>query len=172
MKLKTLKLDKSRHYRDDFECGNESLNDYLKFQASQDVRKKLSICFVLTQRKNKLDRVIGYYTLSNLSISSELIPDKFRKKFPKAYKSIPLTLIGRLAVDKLYSGKGLGKLLLMEALYRSYLAANKIASIGVVVDPADDEAILFYKKYDFILIPDSGKMLLPMVTIDLLFKDF
>ena len=172
MKLKTLKLDKSRHCRDDFECGNESLNDYLKYQASQDIRKKLSICFVLTKRKNKRDKVIGYYTLSNFSISCEFIPDKFRKKFPKAYKSIPLTLLGRLAVDKSHSGQGLGKLLLMEALYRCFLATNKIASFGVVVDPAGDEAVQFYKKYDFILIPDSGKMLLPMVIIDQLFKDF
>jgi GNAT superfamily N-acetyltransferase len=171
MKLKTINLQKS-HYRDVFECGYESLNNYLKNQASQDVRKKLSACFVLLKKRNKINKVIAYYTLSNFGINSELIPDKFRKKFPPSYKTIPVTLLGRLAVDKSYEGQGLGKLLLLEALYRSYLAASQIASFGVVVDPIDDKATSFYRKFDFILIPDSGKMLLPMATIELLFNDF
>jgi predicted GNAT family N-acyltransferase len=171
MNLKTISLQKS-HFREDFECGSDLLNTYLKHQASQDVRKKLSACFVLTERKNKLDKVIGYYTLSNSSISNEFIPDKFRKKFPKSYKSIPVTLLGRLAVDMSFSGQGLGKKLLLEALYRSYMTTGQVASFGVVVDPIDNDAVIFYEKFHFILIPDSGKMLLPMAEIELFFKDF
>jgi predicted N-acetyltransferase YhbS len=170
-RIKTKSLQKS-HDRENFECGYESLNNYLKKQASQDIRKKLTACFVLIKRKNKISKVIGYFTLSSFGISSTLIPDKFRKKFPPSYKTIPVTLLGRLAVDVSYSGQGLGKLLLFEALYRSYLATSQIASFGVVVDPIDEKAESFYKKYDFILIPDSGKMLLPMSTIELIFNDF
>ena len=171
MKLRTHKLLKS-HFRKDFECGKELLDNYLKKQATQDVTKKLLACFVFTEKLNEIDKVIGYYTLSNSSISSELIPEKYKRKFPKSYKTIPVTLLGRLAVDKSYFGHGLGKFLLMEALYRSYLSALQVASFGVVVDPIDNEAISFYEKYSCILLPDSGKMLLPMGTIDMIFKDF
>ncbi|MCH7525641.1 MAG: GNAT family N-acetyltransferase, partial [Bacteroidetes bacterium] len=112
----------------------------------------------------------GYYTLANNSISQELIPNKFQKKLPKSYTSIPTTLLGRLAVDNRFQGKGVGKILLIDALKRSYEISKSIGSFAVIVDPLDKDAENFYNKYGFIVLPDSGKMFLPMNTIKALFE--
>ena len=168
MELQTVGLQKS-HYRDDFDCGQEVLDEYLKKQANQDIKRKLAVCFVLTENEDSKDRVKGYYTLSNTGIPRELIPDKFQKKFPKSYNTIPATLLGRLARDKTCRGKGMGEKLLIDALFRSYLASEQLGSFAVVVDPIDEMAIAFYESYGFKLLPDSGKMFLPMATIKQLF---
>lgn len=104
----------SRHKKKEFSCGKEMLDNYLHKQANQDVKRKLSVCFVLNDKENNLLK--GYYTLASNSISQELVPDKYKRKFPKSYTSIPTTLLGRLAVDKRYQKQGIGKLLLIDAL--------------------------------------------------------
>ena len=152
-----------------FHCGKDLLDNYLKHQASQDIRKKLSVCFVLVD--NDENQIKGYYTLSNNSISFDYVPESFKKIVPKSYTSVPVTLLGRLAVDKKYTGKGIGKLLLIDALRKSYEISNVVGSFAVIVDPIDKEAKAFYFKYGFILLPDSGKMFLPMITISQLFED-
>jgi hypothetical protein len=73
--------------------------------------------------------------------------------------------MGRLAVDTRFQGIGLGKLLLIDALFRSYEISKSIGSFAVVVDPLNEEAERFYPKYGFILLPDSCKMFLPMKTV-------
>jgi predicted GNAT family N-acyltransferase len=159
-------LDK-KHYRKDFDCGKELLNNYLKNQAGQDVKRKLSACFVLADNETKL--IQGYYTLSNNSIPFSSFSEQIRKKLPKSYKSIPTTLLGRLAIDKKFQGKGTGKILLIDALKRSYGISKEIGSFGIVVDPIDKEAKNFYGKYDFIELPDSKKMFIATKTLNELF---
>lgn len=143
------------------------LDRYLKEQARQDIKRKLSACFVVLDEDQ--DLIKGYYTLSNSSLPPELIPSHIQKKLPRSYTSIPATLMGRLAIDIRYQGKGLGKLMLIDALKRSWETAKSIGSFAVVVDPIDPEAEKFYGKYGFIKLPDSGKMFLPMKTISQLF---
>jgi GNAT superfamily N-acetyltransferase len=159
-------LDK-KHNRKDFDCGKELLNDYLKTQAGQDIKRKLSVCFVLADSETNV--IQGYYTLSNSSIPLSSFSEQIQKKLPKSYKSIPTTLVGRLAIDKKYQGKGIGKILLIDALKRSYAISNQIGSFGIIVDPIDDEAKGFYQKYDFIELPDSGKMFIATQTLKELF---
>ncbi len=156
------------HKRDKFFCGKELLDNYFRQQARQDVKRKLSACFVLTEKPS--DEVIGYYTLSGNSISNNLIPEKFRKRLPGSYLSIPAILLGRLAIDKKYQGKGTGKLLLIDALKRCSDISNSIGAFAVIVDPLDNQAENFYGRYGFIKLPDSGKMFLPIKTINELFK--
>lgn len=159
-------LDK-KHNRKDFDCGKELLNDYLKTQARQDVKRKLSACFVLADSETKV--IQGYYTLSNNSIPLSSFSEQIQNKLPKSYKSIPTTLLGRLAIDKKYQGNGIGKILLIDALKRSYGISNEIGSFGIIVDPIDDEAKGFYQKYDFIELPDSKKMFIATQTLKELF---
>lgn len=159
-------LDK-KHNRKDFDCGKELLNDYLKNQARQDVKRKLSACFVLADSETKV--IQGYYTLSNSSIPLSSFSEQIQNKLPKSYKSIPTTLLGRLAIDKKYQGNGIGKILLIDALKRSYGISNEIGSFGIIVDPIDDEAKSFYQKYDFIELPDSKKMFIATQTLKELF---
>ena len=157
----------SEHKKSNFSCGNEMLDIYLQKQANQDVKRKLAACFVITDAETNL--VKGYYTLSNNSISLDIVPDAFKNKLPKSYKTIPTTLIGRFAIDSKYKGQGLGKLMLIDALKRAYEISKLIGSFAVIVDPIDQDAKSFYEKYGFIPLPDSGKIFLPMKTINQLF---
>lgn len=158
----------STHKKSDFSCGKEMLDTYIQKQANQDVKRKLSACFVINETETNL--IKGYYTLSNNSVASEFIPEQIRKKLPRYYETIPTTLLGRLAIDDRFQGQGIGKLILIDALKRSYEISKTIGSFAVVVDPIDQEAENFYNKYGFIKLPDSGKMFLPMKTISQLFE--
>ncbi len=159
-------LDK-KHNRKEFDCGKELLNNYLKNQAGQDIKMKLSACFVMAEKET--NNVQGYYTLSNNSIPLDCFPEKIQKKLPKSYVSIPTILLGRLAIDRNSQGKGLGKILLLDAFKRSYEISKEIGSFAVVVDPIDREAELFYEKYDLIKLPDSEKMFIATKTLKELF---
>jgi len=158
----------SNHRKKEFSCGNEMLDNYLQKQANQDIKRKLSACFVLNDIETNLLK--AYYTLANNSIPQNLIPTAFQKKLPKSYISIPTSLLGRLAIDNRFQGKGYGKLLLIDALKRCYEISKSIGSFAVIVDPIDEDAVNFYDKYGFINLPDSGKMFLPMNTIKMLFE--
>ena len=168
MELQTESL-KSIHYRDDFNCGNDILDNYLKKQANQDIKKKLSACFVIYELEDGKKVVKGYYTLSNYGISRNLVPNKYQSKFPRSYQTIPTTLLGRLARDKNYSASRVGEFLLVDALLRSFIASQEIASFAVIVDPIDKNAKSFYKKYGFLELPDSHKMFIPMKSLRQLF---
>lgn len=156
------------HKKSDFSSGKEMLDVYIQKQASQDVKRKLVACFVICENETSL--IKGYYTLSNSSIPTEIIPSELRKKLPGSYESIPSTLLGRLAIDMKFQGQGIGKLILIDALKRSFEISKTIGSFAVIVNPIDRDAEKFYAKYGFIRLPDSGKMFLPMKTIEQLFE--
>jgi len=158
----------STHKKSSFSCGKEMLDTYIQKQANQDVKRKLSVCFVISDAETNL--IKGYYTLSNNSIPSAFIPDEIRRKLPRAFESIPTTLLGRIAIDNRFQGQGIGKLILIDALKRCYEISKVVGSFAVVVDPIDQDAESFYNKYGFIQLPDSGKMFLPMKTVSQLFE--
>ena len=160
-------LDK-KHNKKEFNCGKELLNNYIQNQAGQDIKRKLSVCFVISENETNL--IQGYYTLSNNSIPLSQFPIQIQKKLPKSYTSIPTTLLGRLAIDMKSQGKGIGKILLIDALKRSYELSKEMGSFAVVVDPIDEEAEKFYEKYGFIKLPDSGKMFIAINTLKQLFE--
>jgi predicted GNAT family N-acyltransferase len=154
-------LDKT-HNRNAFECEEQQLTDYIKKQVSQDIKKRLAVCFVAIDSDNN---VIGYYTLSSESLGREQIPDKYLKKVPQNYNA-PVILLGRLARNITAKGTGLGEHLLLDALFRAFtLSEESIGAMAVIVDPMNQFAIKFYEKYGFEQLPDSEKMFLPMSTI-------
>jgi hypothetical protein len=159
----------SIHNRADFSCGKESLDNYIKTQSTQDIKRKLSVCFVLPDFEG--NSIKGYYTLSNCSIPLDHVPSAFRSKLPESYKNIPATLLGRLAINLKFQKQGIGKLLLIDALRRSYNTSKIIGSFAGIVDPLDNDAEKFYANYGFIMLPGSGKMFIAMKTIGQLFPE-
>lgn len=150
--------------RQNFYCDKPGLDEYLKTQVSQDIKKRLAACFVLLDESKKV--IIGYYTLSNGSIPYSDVPENLRKKYPKSYEFIPVTLLGRLAINAKYKGQGLGAKILIDALKRSLMVAESdLDSVAVIVDPIDKDAERYYEHFGFVKIPDSGKMFLDMNTI-------
>jgi ribosomal protein S18 acetylase RimI-like enzyme len=155
------------HQKANFTCGTPLLDNYLHTQAKQDVKRKLAACFILADEDN---RVKGYYTLSSAMIPRAILPENIIKKLPPSYVDLPATLMGRLAIDQAYKRQGLGELLLMDALKRSFDASiSSVGSMAIIVDPIDQGAVNFYTKYGFILLPDSGKMFIAMDTVAQLF---
>jgi GNAT superfamily N-acetyltransferase len=156
----------SSHNRKAFESGVERLDRYFHHQAGQDAKKRVAAPFVLVDRSS--GNVVGYYTLSATSINLAELPIEIAQKLPK-YPLVPAFLLGRLAVDKNYQGKGLGEMLLMDALYRCL--ESEIAAMAVVVDAKDDFSRSFYEHYQFIQFPDHpNRLFLPMTTIAKIFQ--
>jgi GNAT superfamily N-acetyltransferase len=157
----------SAYHKQKFESGTEQLDNYLHYQAGQDVKRKLTAVFILPGEDYTIK---GYYTLSNDALPRNSIPEHLLKKLPLAYANLPVMLLGRLAIHKSFQGQGLGSLLLIDALKRSYnTAVSSIGSMTIVVDPIDEKARSFYLKYGFIDLPDSGRMFNPMGTVAQLF---
>ncbi len=158
-----------QHNRSDFDSKTPLLDEYIRKQASQDVRKDLSACYVLT---DNADRVIAYYTLSGNTIPQEGMPNDLLKKLklPPSYIDLPAVLLGRLAVDQKHKGKRYGELLLMDALQRCLILSSQLGTLAVIVDPIDEESKSFYQKYGFLSLKDSEKMFIPMITIKELFN--
>lgn len=155
-------LDK-KHVRSDFECGHPLLDNYIKTQASQDVKRDVSVCYVISEPPGKV--VAGYYTLSSHSVPLESLPEDLQNKLPKSYKDIPTALLGRLAVSKSYQGQQIGKVLLLDALNRCADLAESIGTLAVIVDPIDEKAVSFYEAFGFVNLPDSARMFIPIKTI-------
>ncbi|WP_420264218.1 GNAT family N-acetyltransferase [Candidatus Magnetominusculus dajiuhuensis] len=152
------------HNRAAFDCGVEALGRYIWQQAMQDAKRKIAATFVLTG--DRPESIVGYYTLSSTSVNVGELPEQVVRKLPR-YPLIPATLIGRLAVDRHYQGRGYGELLLVDALRRSLILTEQIGSAAVIVDAKDDKARAFYEHFQFIpLISYSHRLFLPMAAIE------
>lgn len=154
------------HNRAAFASGVEPLDRYLRAQAGQDTRRRVASCFILTQA-DEPTQVLGYYTLSALSIALTDLPSSVAKRLPR-YPVVPATLRGRLATDSQHRGKRLGELLLLDACSR--VLKSEIATFALVVDAKDDAAERFYARYRFLkLVAGSRRLFLPITEIAALF---
>lgn len=152
-------LDVARHRREEFRCESPELTDFLHKRARKEMEVRTSACFVLVS-SNDPGRIVGYYTLSQTSVSSPKLPEVVTKKLPR-YAELGATLIGRLARDIQWRGKEIGGLLLVDALRRSVRLSNEAGSVVVVTDPKDQRARSFYEGYGFKAL-DDRRMFIPM----------
>jgi GNAT superfamily N-acetyltransferase len=153
----------NQHDRKTFDCGEASLNQYLNRYAKQDIRRRFYRIFVASP-PGEPRRVIGYYSLSAGSLAAADLPAEFRRRLPRY--PVPVVLLGRLAVAKSHQGKGLGGILIADALQRIALASQVMAVYAVVVDALNEQAAEFYQQFGFIGLPgQSLKLFLPMETI-------
>jgi ribosomal protein S18 acetylase RimI-like enzyme len=155
-------FDKKRHERTDFDCGVETLNDWIMTKVSQFDRKGLARAYVLFRPDGNV--VKGYYAMSNHIVAYETLPEDQAKGLPPI--DIPVVLIGRLAIDSSVRGEGLGEYLLIDALRRSQYLAERIGVRAVEVDAINNVAKRFYQKYGFISLKDDPHHLfLPMKVV-------
>ena len=151
------------HDRAGFRCGIESLDIYLKTQASQEMRRKANAVFVLSP-KDSPSLIAGFFTLCAYGLAPGAIPEAARKHIPR-YPMVGATLLGRLAVATEFQGRGLGSVLLAKALEKAFENAAQVGSSMVVVDAIDERAAKFYAAHGFLQLPDSMRLVLPMRTI-------
>lgn len=108
-------------------------------------------------------RIAGYYTLASASLFLADLPASTIEKLPR-YPTVPAVRMGRLAVDRVFKGQGLGGALLADALHRA--ARSKMAAFALVVEAKDEAAAAFYSHHGFIALPDSPMTLfLPLATV-------
>lgn len=140
-------LDASKHRREEFDCGVDALNDYLKKRARKEMDAGLAVCFVIVPESDP-GCIAGFYTLSAATILTTALPEAVTKKLPR-YGEFPATLLGRLARSIDFKGQGLGDRLMMSAFARAAHAAEQVASWAIVTDPKDDNARRFYEEFGF-----------------------
>ena len=110
----------------------------------------------------------GYYTLSATGVKLTEFPVDITRRLPR-YPLVPATLLGRLAVDQTCRGRGYGRFLLADALFRA--VRSEIASFAIIVDAKNEAARRFYERESFLPFPDQPlKLFRPMADIAKLFE--
>lgn len=148
------------HDRAAFNSGSGPLDRYFREQVTQDIRRRITACFVaLTEER----RIAGYYTLASASILLGDLPSELGKKLPR-YPTVPAIRMGRLAVDQAFKGQGLGGALLADALERAI--RSDIAAYALIVDAKDSSAVSFYRHHGFIALRDTPfTLFLPLAAV-------
>jgi ribosomal protein S18 acetylase RimI-like enzyme len=152
-------LDPS-HERSTFDSGSPALDRYFQQQVTQDVRRRITACFVACAADGS---VSGFYTLASSSILLSDLPEATSKKLPR-YPLVPAVRMGRLAVATTFKGRGLGGAMLADALARA--SRSDIAAYALVVDAKDESASAFYRHHGLVGFPATElTMFLPLATV-------
>ena len=153
------------HDRQAFACGQEPLDTYIRTQATQDIRRRISACFVAVETAT--GQLAAYYTLAAASIPTPDLPTEVTKKLPR-YSTLPAVRIGRLAVDLKFQGRGLGGAMLADALSR--VLVSPPAVFALLVDAKDEQAVAFYGHHGFVPLSSNPRTLfLPVATAEKMF---
>lgn len=158
-------VDKSKQLLRNFDCGKESMNLYLSRFAEKHTKLGLSKTMVLPAMAEGKQPIAAYYTLAAATIHKTTIPQK--QSLPQY--PIPVALLARLAVDRKYQGQRLGEKSLVSALAHAVqLSDNGLPMYGIVLDVLDDDAMAFYKQFDFFVLTeeqDSRRLFVSVQTI-------
>lgn len=138
---------------DDFACGVDSLDDWLKKRAYPNQVNGASRTYVVAYGK----KVVGYYCLASGALELNNAPASTRRNMPDP---VPVAILGRLAVDKSWQGRGLGVALLQDAVVRTAQAAGILGIRGLLVHALSVEAKAFYEHHGFVASPTQ-----PMILI-------
>lgn len=156
-------LSKS-HDRENFDCGSEPLNQFLKQTARQHAERGISRTFVLVEEESQPAKtILGFFSLSLTEIESASLPEEIRRKFPRA---VPIVRLGRLAVAAQYQGRGFGKDLMIAAMDKFMEIFARGGGVGLFLDAKDLRAKEFYEKFGFISLPGNElELFLPVNSI-------
>lgn len=138
-----------QHDRSKFACGEAELDEWFRRRASQDERRNIARMFVAV---NSEMGVVGFYSLSSFKLDFDDLPETIARKLPR-YDGIPAALIGRLARDIRVRGKGVGDLLVADAVRRILSAAQSLAVFAIMVDAKNEHAATFYEGFGFRRFP-------------------
>ena len=144
------------HILDEFISGTAALDDWLRQRAHRNEVEGASRTYVVRD----CERVVSYYSLATGSIANSNVPGRVRRNRPDP---IPVMVLGRLAVDLSWQGKGLGNSLLQDSILRT-LSISEIAGVrALMVHAISDEAKAFYQARSFIECPGHPMTLMLML---------
>ncbi|MBU1358894.1 MAG: GNAT family N-acetyltransferase [Gammaproteobacteria bacterium] len=149
------------HDRAAFDCGSDPLDKYLREQASQDMRRRTSVCYVAIDEAT--NAIAGYYTLAASSVPLTDLSEAMAKKLPR-YPLVPVARVGRLAVSVAFQKRQLGAALLWDAGLRAMQSGMGV--FALVVDAKDKTAASFYKHHGFVSFSSNPlAYVLPIATL-------
>lgn len=149
------------HDRAGFTCGSDALDRYLREQASQDMRRRTSACYVAVNVQS--GAIAGYYTLAAGSVPLTDLSETLAKKLPR-YPLVPVARLGRLAVSTAFQGQQLGAALLWDAGLRAMQSGMGV--FALVVDAKDETAAAFYRHHGFTAFSSNPlAFVLPIATL-------
>ncbi|MFZ4380614.1 MAG: GNAT family N-acetyltransferase [Sandarakinorhabdus sp.] len=137
-----------------FFCGVPSLDDWLIRRALANQASGASRTYVVADADHK---VACYYALASGALAATDAPGRLRRNMPDP---IPMAVLGRLAVDQAWAGKGLGAAMLRDAVLRVKQAAEVLGIRGVLVHAISDDARQFYERFGF-----AGTPMQPMTLV-------
>lgn len=141
------------HHLDDFDCGEEALNSWLKRNALKNQQNQASRTFVICQNNS----VVGFYALAAGSVSHQFVSGGLRRNMPDP---IPVVVLGRLAIDLAHQGQQLGAALLKDAVLRASAVSQQVGVKALLVHALNDRAKTFYLNYGFQVSPIDDLILL------------
>jgi len=144
------------HELADFDSGVPSLDDWLKRRARGNQGSGATRTFVAAEAR----RVVGYYAVASGAIGIGGAPGRFRRNMPDP---IPVALLARLAVDRAWQGRGLGRALFRDCAARVVHAADTLGIRGIVAHAISEQAKTFYLAIGFAPSPVDPMTL--MVTL-------
>jgi GNAT superfamily N-acetyltransferase len=141
------------HELDLFDSGHDSLDEWLRRRARSNQVSRASRTYVVSEGA----RVVGYYCLSSGALAVADAPGVIKRNMPDP---IPMAVLGRLAIDRSWQGKGLGAALLQDAVMRVGQAAHIVGIRGLLVHTISNEAKAFYEHYGFAASPTNPMTLI------------
>lgn len=144
-------IEPSKDQRNEFDCGEPSLNRWLATQARQSMENRDAVTYLLLDDDTPGEAPIaGYYCVSAGSVERRSAPAAMAKRAPEP---IPVVRMGRFAINRAYQGQGWGADLLREALLGAVSAGTLIGGRLMLVDAISDDALEFYKRFGFLQSP-------------------
>src|SRR5436853_7726850 len=150
-------LDRAKHDRKSFTCGDDRLDNFLKNTAGRQQKEDLTRVNVSCLDESVV--VIGYYALNNHSIDASALPEPDRKKLP-SYESIPAIYLSKVGVQRELQGHGLGQHLVGHAFKRCIEIANLSGAYFVVLDALNEDAARLYRRLGFVDLPGHKERML------------
>ncbi|MBX5042012.1 GNAT family N-acetyltransferase [Rhizobium lentis] len=141
------------HELAEFSSGVPELDDWLRRRARANQASGASRTFVVCEA----NRVVAYYALASGAVRQPEAPGRFRRNMPDP---IPVAVLGRLAIDRSYQGRGLGRALVRDVGLRLLNAAEIIGIRALLVHAISDEARAFYEAVGFLPSPSDPMMLM------------
>ncbi len=158
-KISITPLDPHRHDRKSFSCGTVRLDNFHKRSARKNQSGDISRVWVATEVGR--NEILGYYALNAHSLEGDDLPHSLTKNAPR-YGGIPTAYLSMIAVDRCHQGRGIGRILLVNALERAMAAADQIGLKAVVLDVIEDggpditeKRREFYARMGFLILPEQ-----------------